>query len=50
MAHNTINSDSALRDYLLAMYVDLRAMFSRTLPDDTDRGWAFGVGDLDADR
>jgi hypothetical protein len=28
------NADSALRDYFTAMYVDLRAMFSRTLPDD----------------
>jgi hypothetical protein len=28
------NADTQLRDHLVALYVDLRELFSRTLPDD----------------
>ena len=33
MAYSIERADSKLRDYLHAMYVDLRETFSRTLPD-----------------
>jgi hypothetical protein len=34
VAHDTRTPDSELRDHFVALYVDLRELFSRTLPDD----------------